>query len=77
MLADRLNRIICEKNISKREFAKALGISENYVYVLTSDMPSRAARNKKISPLLAKLIAKEYGYDENWILYGEEEHKHA
>ena len=77
MLADRLNRIICEKNISKRDFAKALGVSENYVYVLTCNVPSRASLNKKISPPLAKLIAKEFGYDENWILYGEGEHDYA
>ena len=33
-LSNRLNLII-EKKISKREFAKRVGISENYVYTLT------------------------------------------
>ena len=36
-LADRLNKIIAEQNISKREFAKRIGVSENYVYTLTGE----------------------------------------
>ena len=28
-LAERLNKIIAEQNISKREFAKRVGVSEN------------------------------------------------
>ena len=31
-LANRLNQIIDEQKISKREFAKRVGVSENYVY---------------------------------------------
>lgn len=60
-LANRLNLII-EKKISKREFAKRVGISENYVYTLT-------CKNKKIttlSPMLARVIAMEFGYDAEW-----------
>ena len=33
-LEARLNKIISEQNISKREFAKRVGISENYLYIL-------------------------------------------
>ena len=43
-LADRLNKIIDEQNISKREFAKRIGVSENYVYTLTGE-------SKKITTL--------------------------
>ena len=43
-LADRLNKIIAEQNISKREFAKRIGVSENYVYTLTGE-------SKKITTL--------------------------
>ena len=69
-LADRLNQIIAEQNLSKREFAKRVGISENYLYVLTGNSRSNSDKNKPISRALAKLIAVEFGYDENWILNG-------
>ena len=69
-LCDRLNQIIQEQNISKREFAKRLGISENYLYILTSNSRPGTNKNKTISHALAKLIAIEYGYDEEWILNG-------
>ena len=72
-LADRLNQIIEEQHISKREFAKRIGVSENYLYILTGHSRHDSNKNKTISPSLAKLIALEFGYDENWILHGDEE----
>ena len=69
--ADRLNTIISEQRITKREFASRLGVSENYIYILTTNGHSRENKNKKISPALAKLIALEFGYDEKWILNGD------
>lgn len=72
-LADRLNKIIAEQELSKREFAKRVGISENYLYVLTGNSRPDSGKNKTISRALAKLIAVEFGYDENWILTGAEE----
>ena len=68
-LANRLNQIIDEQKISKREFAKRVGISENYVYTLTGES------NKKttLSPMLAKVIGMEFGYDPEWILNGNKE----
>ena len=66
-LADRLNHIIKEQKISKAEFARTVGISENYIYLLTGNCTHRP---KMISPTLAKLIALEFGYDPDWILYG-------
>ena len=71
-LADRLNKIINEQKITKREFASRLGVTENYIYILTTNGHSRENVNKKISPALAKLIALEFGYDEKWVLNGEE-----
>ncbi|MBQ2848219.1 MAG: helix-turn-helix transcriptional regulator [Clostridia bacterium] len=67
----RLNKIIAEQNISKREFAKRIGVSENYVYTLTGE-------SKKITTLsssLAKVIAMEFGYDAEWILHGDKDPK--
>ena len=69
-LADRLCRIISEQKITKREFARRIGVGETYVYVLT-----RGGRgnnlNQNISPSLARVIGTEFGYDPEWILHGE------
>lgn len=70
-LSDRLNRIISEQNISKTEFARRLGITVNYVYILTGNSRPDTEQNKAISPSLAKLIALEFGYDADWILHGD------
>ena len=70
-LANRLNQIIEEQKISKREFSKRVGISENYLYILTSNSRPGTNQNKTISPMLAKLIGMEFGYDPEWILNGD------
>lgn len=70
-LADRLNKIIKEQGVSKAEFARRIGVSPNYLYVLTGQSRAATDKNKHISPSLAKLIALEFGYDEQWILTGE------
>jgi len=68
-LADRLNKIIAEQNISKREFAKRIGVSENYVYTLTGE----SNKITTLSPSLAKVIAFEFGCDAEWVLQGNKE----
>ena len=68
-LADRLNQIIKEQKLTKKEFAAKLSITENYVYLLTGKSKNRP---ETIAPSLAKLIALEFGYDEGWILHGEQ-----
>lgn len=72
-LEQRLNKIIEEQKISKREFAKRVGISENYIYILTSNSRPCTNHNKTISPMLAELIGIKFGYDPEWILNGEKE----
>ena len=72
-LADRLNRIISEQKRTKREFARRVGISENYLYILTNNGRKNTDQNKTISTTLAKLIAVEFGYSADWILNGEAE----
>ena len=67
-LAERLNRIITEQNLTKREFAERIGVTEQYVYLLTGNAKNRP---KSIKPALAKLIALEFGYDEEWIMNGD------
>ena len=61
----RLNRIISEQHISKREFAKRVGISENYLYILTGNSRQGTSKNKT--------IGLEFGYDPQWILNGDSE----
>lgn len=70
-LEERLNQIIKEAGISKAEFARRLGVTVNYIYILTGSSRPDSNLNKTISPMLAKLIALEFGYDEKWILTGE------
>lgn len=45
----------------------------NYVYILTGKSRPDTDQNKVISPMLAKVIAYEFGYDTQWILHGEAE----
>ena len=71
-LSDRLNKIIDEQNISKIEFARRVGITKNYLYVLTGNSRQGTDKNKNISPMLAKVISMEFGYDKNWILNGDD-----
>ena len=71
-LSDRLNKIIEEQNISKVEFARRIGVTKNYIYILTGNGRKDTDQNKVISPMLAKVISMEFGYDENWILNGDE-----
>ena len=66
-LADRLNQIIREQRLTKKEFAAKLSVSENYVYLLTGNSKNRP---ESIARSLAKLIALEFGYSEDWILHG-------
>ena len=37
ILADRLNQIIEKQNLTKKEFAEKVGITEQYVYLLTGN----------------------------------------
>ncbi len=71
-LSDRLNKIIDEQNISKVDFARRIGVTKNYIYILTGNSRKDTDQNKVISPMLAKVISMEFGYDENWILNGDE-----
>lgn len=66
-LADRLNRIIIEQDITKTEFARRVGVTKNYICILTGKNPRKTA----ISASLAKLIAVEFEYSEKWIISGE------
>lgn len=68
-LAQRLNKIISEQGQTKTEFVDSIGVTQNYICILTSEVSS-AARGSNISLSLAKLIGLKYGYDPDWIIYG-------
>ena len=53
ILADRLNRIIEERQISKAEFARRIGVTPQYVLLLTGNAK---ARPESIKPALAELL---------------------
>ncbi len=72
-LSDKLNQLIKEQNISKAEFARRVGISANYLYILTGDSRMGTDKNKNISSPLAKLISLEFGCDEKWLKPDENE----
>ena len=66
-LSDRLNKIIDEQGLTKRDFAKRLGVSENYIYQLTG----KKEKLTTISEMFANLISLEFGYDKDWIMNGD------
>jgi len=76
-LAERIDHIIQEQKISKAEFARQVGVTVNYVYILTGKRCKEAKKPMAISPALAKLIALQYGYSEEWILYGTQKDSEA
>ena len=65
-LAQRIEYILRETGLKKIEFARALGISANYVSLLA------AGKKAAISEPLARLIERTYGYRAVWLLTGEE-----
>ncbi len=66
-LGNRLRIILKERNIKQVDFAKALGVSANYINLLIS------GKRGPISDTLAKLIEETYGYSAQWIMTGEGE----
>lgn len=69
-LAERLNKIIKEQKLTKAQFARKVGVSENYVYILTGSRGNDPDKPMVISASLAKLIALEFGYDADWVMNG-------
>ena len=62
-LAERIQMILNELNITQREFASALGLSVNYINLLAN------GKKQSISKTLAKLVEAKYGYSESWFMY--------
>lgn len=69
-LAERLNQIIEQQHITKREFARRIGVGDAYIYVITGG-GRKNSLNRNISPSLARVIGMEFGYDPEWILGGD------
>ena len=60
----RVSIILKERHLKKTLFARTLGITPNYVYLITS------GRVNNISGTLALLIEEKYGYRAGWLLTG-------
>lgn len=70
-LQGRLRWVIDQSGMTQKEFAKTLGVSENYIYLLSS------GRNKTISEHLAKLIETLFHCPSGWIIYGDSKTEQA
>ncbi len=68
-LASRIRWIIEEREMKQVDFARSLGVSANYVYLLTS------GKKTSISETLARLIESTYGYPAEWVLHGKRQGK--
>jgi len=66
MLSERISRVLREQKIKTVEFARAVGVTPNYVSQLTG------GRKTQVSHSLAKLIETLYGYRAEWITTGAE-----
>ncbi|MDR1820854.1 MAG: helix-turn-helix domain-containing protein [Oscillospiraceae bacterium] len=64
-LDERIRHIIAETGLKKAAFARSLGVTPNYIYVLCG------GRVKNISPSLAMLIEQKYGFPADWVATGE------
>ena len=64
-MKDRILTIIKETGLKQREFAKTLGITENYISLLIN------GKKDTVSETLALLIQEKYGYSAKWITTGE------
>ena len=65
-LGERVSLILKEQHLKKKEFARATGITPNYVSLITM------GRVETCSRTLALLIEKIYGYSADWLLTGAE-----
>lgn len=63
-LSERFKIMLNESGLTQREFAAALGITENYISLLIN------GKKEKISETLALLIQEKYGYSAEWVLTG-------
>ncbi|MDR0405242.1 MAG: helix-turn-helix domain-containing protein [Clostridiales bacterium] len=65
-LSERFNTILSEQKLTKADFAKSIGVSANYIYLVTS------GKKESVSRTLAMLTEQLYGYSADWILRGAE-----
>ena len=63
-LGQRLKAILAERGVKQVEFARAMGISANYVNLIVND------KKDTISETLARLVEETYGFSAEWILTG-------
>ena len=67
--SDRIKKIRKELNLSQREFGLKLGVSRGVISNIEGDV---LAKPEQKEPLY-KLICREFGVNEKWLMYGEGE----
>lgn len=73
-LARRIQKIVDDNNILKKDFAASIGVQPNYIYQIIS------GKKTTMSEPLAKLIETLYDRPTGWVLYGDikpQEHSHT
>lgn len=65
-LSERIRLILEENHLKQKELAKETGVTESYISAILN------GRNINISQSLANLIEEKYGYNNSWVLIGEE-----
>ncbi|MDE7130662.1 MAG: helix-turn-helix transcriptional regulator [Lachnospiraceae bacterium] len=63
---DRIRQILKENKLKQKQFASVIGVTESYISKLLKDP------NIRLSQSLAVLIEEKYGYNSEWVLYGNE-----
>jgi len=66
-LAARFETMLSELRVTKAAFARSLGVTPNYIYLLTS------GKMTSCSQTLVLLIECKYGYSAAWVFAGEGE----
>lgn len=64
-LKDRLQKILTEQNLKRKELADAIKVTESYISNILN------GRRQHISESLALLIEQKYNYSAQWLLTGE------
>ena len=63
---ERIKLILQENKLKQKQFAATIGVTESYISKLLKSPDIR------LSQSLAALIEEKYGYNADWILYGNE-----
>ncbi len=70
-LARRIQKIVDDNGILKKDFAASIGVHPNYIYQIIS------GNRTTVSEPLAKLIETLYDCPPGWVLHGSRRHRQS